>query len=327
MSDEPRTSTTREINGAALAGRPETALIFHIQKGSMQDGPGIRTVVFLKGCPLRCRWCFNPEGFRFQAELRFCKNMCIGAADCGRCLDACEYGALQKAAPGFGSGIIVQRQVCRLCGACTSVCPSQAISIVGEAMHADAIVDIAGQDRDFYAASGGGITLSGGEPLARPAFAAEILRKSQERGLHTVLATSGWYDMDNPYVRESLRHTDLVLFDIKHVDGVLHRQFTSVDNSRIIENLRRLGREFPDLPIIARTPVVPGFNDTHKVIEEIALLAASIPSVCDHELLPCELVGEAKYAQFGLPHTQAGSRSLEFPLLEELSEIVGNTRG
>ncbi len=306
--------------------KADTALVFHIQRSSLQDGPGIRTVVFLKGCPLRCRWCFNPEGLRFQAELRFCKNMCIGASACGRCLDSCPHGAIRKTAPGFGDSILIDRQSCRMCGECAKRCPGGAISVVGAAMDADAIVSVAAEDRHFYEFTGGGLTLSGGEPLARPFFVSEVLRKAHGEKLHTALATSGWYDMDNPYVRESLRHTDLILFDIKHTDSQLHKQFTSVDNSRIIENLRRLGREFPALPIIARTPVVPGFNDTPKAIEEIALLTAGVPSVRGHELLPCETVGEAKYPQFGLSHPVPGVRSLEPDVFAELAKIISNTR-
>ncbi len=173
----------------------------------------------------------------------------------------------------------------------------------------------------------GGITLSGGEPLARPVFAAELLRKARSKNLHATLATSGWYDMDNPHVREALHHTDLVLFDIKHTDSLLHRQFTSVENSRINRNLRRLGRQKPALRLLARTPDVTGFNASPKAIEDIALLAASIPTVRGHELLPCEQVGEAKYTQFGMPQPAPGCRAPDAALFAELLEIVGNTRG
>ena len=146
----------------------EMVLVSHIQRGAVQDGPGWRTTVYLKGCPLRCPWCYNAESLHFQQELRYVPQFCIGAAACGRCLEACRSGGIVLPGPDTDGRPVVRRQLCRVCGECTQFCPSGALSLVGRAMTAADIVQEAEKDRDFYSTSGGGLTLSGGEPLVRP---------------------------------------------------------------------------------------------------------------------------------------------------------------
>lgn len=300
-----------------IDGGSKGPLVFHIQRFSLHDGPGIRTVVFLKGCPLRCRWCCNPESLLSVPELAYRKSLCIGVELCGRCVESCPNGAIHT--PGAGKGAIgINRERCTACGACVSSCPARALTIMGQTCSSAELLAQVEQDDAYYRHSGGGVTLSGGEPLAWPALAAEFLLEARARGLHTALETCGWCDLDDPDTRTALENLDLLFFDLKHMDSALHKQFTAVDNIRILDNLRRVGREFNELPIIVRTPVVPGFNDTEAAIRDIARHAARIPTVQGHELLPYHSFGEPKYAQLGLPYHMAGMRNLPAVQLEAL---------
>ena len=268
----------------------EMVLVSHIQRGAVQDGPGWRTTVYLKGCPLRCPWCYNAESLHFQQELRYVP------------------------------------QLCRVCGERTQVCPSGALSLVGRAMTAADIVQEAEKDRDFYCTSGGGLTLSGGEPLVRPTLAAAVMTLAHQKGLHTAIETCGWFDLDAPENRTALRHCDLLIFDLKHLDSRQHRAFTHMDNSRILENLDRIVREFPALPLWVRTPVVRGFNDNEADIRDMARHVAQLPTVTRHELLPCLPVGEEKYAQLGMVRSQLASVGPDSAQLQELRAVVAACR-
>lgn len=312
--------------GQAEGGPRDSVLVSHIQRGALQDGPGWRTTVYLKGCPLRCPWCYNAESLHFQQELRYVPQFCIGAAACGRCLEACPAGGIVLAESDTGVKPVVRRQACHVCGACTDVCPSGALSLVGRAMTAADIVREAEKDRDFYVTSGGGLTLSGGEPLVRPALAAAVMSLARQKGLHTAIETCGWFDLDAPANRTALRNCDLLLFDLKHLDSRQHRAFTHMDNSRILENLDRIVREFPALPIWVRTPVVRGFNDNEADIRAMARHVAQLPTVVRHELLPCLPVGEEKYAQMGMVRSQLASAGPDSAQLRELRAIVAACR-
>ena len=181
-------------------------------------------------------------------------------------------------------------------------------------------------DRDFYATSGGGITLSGGEPLVRPALAAGIVRLARKRGLHTAIDTCGWFDMDDPEAREALANCDLLLFDLKHMESSKHKACTRMDNARILENLDRMAREFPNLPIWIRTPIVRGFNDSEQEVLALARHAAQYPNVQRHELLPCLDIGEDKYAQFGMARPQFASIGPDPEQLARLQALVAQCR-
>lgn len=304
----------------------EMVLVSHIQRGAVQDGPGWRTTVYLKGCPLRCPWCYNAESLHFQQELRYVPQFCIGAAACGRCLEVCRSGGIVPPGPDTDGRPVVRRQLCRVCGECTQVCPSGALSLVGRAMTAADIVQEAEKDRDFYCTSGGGLTLSGGEPLVRPTLAAAVMTLAHQKGLHTAIETCGWFDLDAPENRTALRHCDLLIFDLKHLDSRQHRAFTHMDNSRILENLDRIVREFPALPLWVRTPVVRGFNDNEADIRDMARHVAQLPTVTRHELLPCLPVGEEKYAQLGMVRSQLANVGSDSAQLQELRAVVAACR-
>ena len=193
-------------------------------------------------------------------------------------------------------------------------------------MTAADIVQEAEKDKDFYDTSGGGLTLSGGEPLVRPSLAAAVMTLAHRKGLHTAIETCGWFDLDAPDNRTALRHCDLLIFDLKHLDSPRHREFTNMDNSRILENLDRIVREFPALPLWVRTPIVRGFNDTEADIRSMARHVAQLPTVLRHELLPCLPVGEDKYAQLGMIRSQLASAGPDADRLRELRAVVAACR-
>lgn len=270
-----------------------TGNVFNIERYAIHDGPGIRTVVFLKGCPLRCKWCSNPESQRMQSEIFHSARKCLGGAVCGMCAKVCPHGAVTNC----GGVLDMDRSKCVGCGACVKACPAKAMQLQGTERTADEILKELTLDEPFYRRSGGGITISGGEPLVQAEFAAELLQKARERHISTCVETTG-------YARwESLAliapHTNYFLYDIKHMDPEKHRQGTGVRNERILENLRHLSENYPEAEITVRTPVIPGFNDTEEEIEAIARFLAPLSAVREYALLPFHTYGESKYAALG----------------------------
>jgi pyruvate formate lyase activating enzyme len=279
----------------------DRGLIFNIQRFSLHDGSGIRTLVFLKGCPLSCAWCSNPEGQAHTPELAYNAKRCIGTVECGRCRDTCDAGAVREDGDGR---IEIDRDLCTNCGECVDACPSNALELFGKHMSVDEIIRVVEEDSSFYARSDGGITLSGGEPLSQPRFAVQLLEEAQRRGMDTALETCGhvrWEDLER-----ACRHLNQLFFDIKLMDSKRHREATGVGNELIIENFRRVCDSFPRLPVIARTPVIPGFNDTDEDIQAIADFVGGMPARPVYELLAYHRFGEPKYQQLGKPYPLAG---------------------
>lgn len=267
----------------------DKGLIFNVQSYSVHDGPGIRTIIFMKGCPLKCTWCANPESQSYGREAGYAAAKCLG---CGRCVSACPCNALTLTP----DGIRIDRNLCdtdSCAGQCAAACPAQAMTIYGYLRTPAEILSQVERDSAFYARSGGGLTLSGGEPFGQPEFLARILLEAEKRAVNVAVETCGL--ASETVMLEACKRIDYLLFDIKHMDPETHKRVTGVSNEVILRNLRRIREEFPSLPIHVRTPVIPGVNDTPAAIEEIAAFAASAGANC-YELLAFHRMGEQKYA-------------------------------
>ncbi|MHC1728951.1 MAG: glycyl-radical enzyme activating protein [Syntrophobacteraceae bacterium] len=266
-----------------------SGLVFNVQKYSVHDGPGIRTIVFFKGCPLSCRWCSNPESQSFKTELAFNEGRCLKLTKCVRCLKACPHNAIlrKEDMPVF------DRSVCATCERpCVAACPSSGVIAYGKQMSVEEVLRIVEQDGMFYSRSGGGMTLSGGEPTAQPEFALALLRQAKRRRIHTAMETCGFAPWE--VLREVCSLLDSLIFDIKSLDDARHKECTGVSNERILANFKRIVEEFPKLTIHVRTPIIPGFNDTEQDVRAIAELVSPYPNV-DYEILPYHRLGTQKY--------------------------------
>ncbi len=269
-----------------------TGTVFNIQKFSVHDGEGIRTMVFLKGCPLRCLWCSNPESQNVAPEHAFNPSRCLTAQVCGRCLKACPTGALR-----LMEGVILHdRSLCTECMACVHACPSGAQSVYGESMSVEQVLNRVEEDGVFYHRSGGGMTLSGGEALMQHEFAHALLREARRHHVNTTIETCGCYPYGHLY--EACKHLDKLIFDIKSLNAAQHKKFTGVDNALILKNFSAICDDFPYLPILVRTPVVPGFNDSDDDILAIREFIPRRPNI-EYELLAYHRMGQPKYAYLG----------------------------
>ncbi len=261
--------------------------IFDLKRFAVHDGPGVRTVVFLKGCPLSCAWCHNPEGQARPVELVYLENLCIR---CGACAAACPNGARAW----VEGSMVYHPELCTQCGRCLEACYAGALLQYGRQVSIAEVMETVRQDRDFYLDSGGGVTLSGGEPLAQPAFAIALLRQCKTEGFHTALDTSGFASW--PILEAALSYTDLVLYDLKVLDTQQHRGQTGVDNTLILENLRRLTER--KMPLEIRVPVVPGVNDGPNLAATGAFLRQLGARICVR-LLPYHSLAGGKYQRLG----------------------------
>jgi len=268
------------------------AIVFDIQRFSLHDGPGIRTTVFLKGCPLRCLWCHNPEAMRSDPQLAITASRCLG---CGECEKACPNGVHSLVAGQH----LLDRRRCRACGSCVEVCYAEALEIVGREQTLEQVLAEVEKDRAFYEASGGGVTVSGGEPLQQAQFTRSFLKAARKRGLHTVLDTSGYAQPET--FLDVAREADLVLFDLKHTDDVRHRELAGVSNQPILGNLRSLARE--GIPFRVRVPVIPGCNDEETNYETMAALLRQLDYQPPVDLLPYHQLGTAKHDKLGTRYT------------------------
>jgi pyruvate formate lyase activating enzyme len=258
--------------------------IFDIKKFSIHDGPGIRTTVFFKGCPLSCWWCHNPESQAPEPEVMLWPDRCIR---CGDCLSVCTQGATAW----NSEGIAIDREKCTRCGACVEVCHAEARRIVGQEMTVAQVIAEIERDIPFYDESGGGATFSGGEPLMQQDFLLALLRACREREIHTAVDTCGfstWEVLDT--IRE---HVDLFLYDLKLMDRAKHRAFTGVSNELILSNLQALSRQ--GHAIVLRVPLIPGVNDDDENIRQTGAFTAALPHLKRVDILPYHRAGVEKY--------------------------------
>lgn len=291
-----------------------TGRIFDIKRYSIHDGPGIRTTVFLKGCSLRCLWCHNPESVDPGPELMHWPGRC---SRCYACVTACPKAAIAKDAAG---AVVVDRTKCDLCGKCAEACLYDAMQIVGREMSVDQVLDEVEKDRIFYEQSGGGVTLSGGDPAVQPAFAEALLDGCRDRGLRTAVDTAGF--SQNGALERLASKTDLVLFDLKVMDDARHREWTGGSNAAILANLERLAGGRAE--VWARIPLVRGVNDDDANVGRTIDLLASLGTVKRVGLLPYHSGGLEKARRIG---KESCFRRFETPSEERLAAIEAAFRG
>ncbi len=304
---------------------PDRAIVFDVQRACVHDGPGLRTVVFFKGCSLACVWCQNPEGRRHAPELAYYENRCVPG--CSLCVDVCPELALREQMHDR-----VDWSRCTHCGLCESVCPSGALTMVGRAMSADELLAEVSADAPFYAATGGGITLSGGEPILHAAFLRRFLPAAKRAGLHVAIETGGNYPFE--LLEPLLPEIDLILFDVKAGTSTRHHSLTGHGNERVLANLRRLielRKQGGDFDLEVRMPVIPTLNATDESVDEIAACLRALG--VDHlTLLPYNAMWEAKLPHLASEQAPLGIRpqpGLEDALVERFGGhgIVARAQG
>ena len=287
-----------------------TGIVTDFKRFAVHDGDGIRTTVFLKGCPLRCLWCHNPESLVRQPQIAYLQERCIS---CGACAGECPNGAHYIGAKGH----LFDRTHCTGCGACVSVCPARALRLYGREMTVEEVLAVVREDRIFYGATGG-ITLSGGEPMAQPEFTAALLAAAKAEGLNTALDTCG--DVPKPLFETIAADVDCFLYDIKHMDRERHRALTGRPNDRILDNYRYLVAR--GCRIEVRIPLVPGCNDDPAALDGMAAFLASAPPE-RVKLLPYHSYGQGKYEAMALTY---GGRELVPPSAEQLLAAADRLR-
>jgi len=296
-------------------------LITDIQKFAVNDGPGFRTNVFLKGCPLHCTWCHNPETISYSPELYWKKNLCV---QCGQCLEVCEKDAInppidpQDAQSEDSSYYKIQHEKCDYCMKCTQVCDYDALTIVGNPMSIDDVLDEVQKDRPFYDNSGGGMTVSGGEPTSHHEYTINLLRNAQKIGIHTCLDTNGFCPKD--IFQDIVKHADVVLFDLKHIDSRIHKQKTGVGNELILENLISLVST--QQSIWVRIPIIPNFNDSIAFHQKASDLLADLHGTIERvDLLPFHNYCQDKYGWLGIDWTMKNIDAMDNLFVERFIGI------
>ena len=281
-------------------------ILFDIKKYAIHDGPGIRTTVFLKGCPLSCPWCHNPEGLSIKPQLVYDTTRCIL---CKECIEACPEQAISLTP----EGLVTDHLPCRQCGVCAEICPSEARELAGKKESVKRLVEIIEKDIPFYEESGGGVTFSGGEPLMQPEALLRLLKECGRLGIHRAVDTTGFADPDT--LRKVATETDLFLFDLKFMDCTKHKKYTGVCNNKIISNLEMLAKE--GSMIIIRIPLIPGINDDDENINKTGLFVSALPGVKTINLLPFHDFQKNKYLKFDIKYRAGNIR------LPENSRVSG----
>ncbi len=281
---------------------PKIPLILDIKGNSLDDGPGIRSVVFFKGCPLSCVWCHNPESKKPGPEISFDKTECV---DCGTCVEICPENALDRS-----NAFFIDREKCTLCGLCIENCPSGALSMVGRVMSPEEIVRAVIKDKPFFINSGGGVTLSGGEPTLYMDFLSALLQKLKSEGIHTLLETCGLFEWAS-FEKKVLPYIDTIYYDIKILDPDTHQKFCGAKNHRILENFTRLHRLLPDtgVDLLARTPLIPDITATEKNLTAIADFLSN-QGITRARLLAYNPLWHEKNEKIGTPDTFKNNKKM-----------------
>lgn len=284
-------------------------IVFDIQRFSLHDGPGIRTIVFLKGCPLSCQWCSNPESQGMGSVVMYKQEDCL---HCGRCIAACKLKAISLEQKAF-----INREICTGCGECVNACPSGALVLKGKAMTVQQVVKELKKDATTYRRSGGGITLSGGEPLVQHTFASELLKACKAQGWDIAIETTGCGSEEA--IEQVIPYVDTVLLDIKHMDPEKHKTYTGISNEGILKNAQMISRISNT---VVRVPVIPGFNYSKEELEAIAEFSKTLRGVRTIHLLPYHTFGENKYGLLGIDYQLLGVKPIKPEEMEQYKEVV-----
>jgi pyruvate formate lyase activating enzyme len=311
----------KENNSTNPAGR-----VLNIQGYCSDDGPGMRTTVFLKGCSLRCKWCSNPESIHPNPELNYDAKLCKGAKECGLCLKAPFPQGAFYTVEGPDDKIRVNWDLAGVCTQeLTSLCPTGALDMFGKLMTAEEVIAEVEKDASFFRNSGGGMTISGGECLLQPDFTAAILRLAHERGIHTAIETAG--NVPWAFMEKVLQHVDLMLHDNKLMNPERHKKWTGVDNKRLLENFKKAYVTFPHIEFITRTPLIPGINADEEHIRAVLEFIKPHKNVIDFELLPYHRYGTGKYEFLGKVYELKDFNAPSPELLAQLRGIIDEAFG
>jgi pyruvate formate lyase activating enzyme len=290
--------------------RIEQGTIFDVQRFTVHEGPGIRTAIFMKGCPLRCPWCQNPESIRQEPQISYFPTFCIG---CANCVKVCKKKAIRSS----GKSLVekINLTLCDHCGLCAKACNSGALRLIGRTVTVEEVCEIVMQDILFYQNSGGGVTFTGGEPTYQPEFLKAVAKACKKQGLHLVIETCGLFSWD--VLAEALTLIDIFYLDIKHPDSEKHRAVIGESNSVILENIRRIDRL--NKPIRIRIPLIPGFNDSIEAFGAIVRVAAGLTNLEKIQLLPYHKFGISKFERIGLGYSLTG---LEAPAESTIEKLL-----